>query len=109
MIQYSDETCRFVAWLIDNPGKIKSIVASNPAGVLWEKLWKFEGDQFWVITIASGVYDVWHLLPASEVCKSIEGTFQLLKPPLAMLQQERPKMIRPDTAYIVIHRIPDES
>ena len=111
MIEYSDKTCRYVTWLLHHPGKTKSVIASNPAGVLWEKLWKFEAGDFWTITIAPGVYDVWKKVLLFDICKSIEDTLALSQPEpsLTMLQQDRPKMIRPDSAYIVTDIVPDKS
>lgn len=44
-MDYSNEVNRFVTWLIDNPGKEKSIVASNPSGVLWTTTWKFIAEE----------------------------------------------------------------
>ena len=72
MIEYSDRTCRYVAWLLHHPGKTKNAIASNPAGVLWEKCWKFEGGQFWTITNAPGEFDVWTPILPTQICKSIE-------------------------------------
>ena len=73
--EHSDKVCRFVVWLLENPGKTKSVIASNPAGVLWEKCWKFDEGNFWTITIAPGVYDVWKKVLSTDICKSIEDTF----------------------------------
>ena len=109
--EYSNEVCRFVIWLLHHPGKTKSVIASNPCGVLWEQLWKFEAGDFWTITIAPGVYDVWKKVLPTDICKSISDALISSQdaPSLTMLQQDRPKMIRPDSAYIVTDIVPDKS
>ena len=67
-----DEACRFVTWLIDNPNKTKSTYSANPAGVLWTKIWKFDGSNFWTITTAPGLYDRWTIQQSDQVSKSIQ-------------------------------------
>lgn len=73
------EVDRFVTWLIDNPGKQKSIEHGNVIGLLWRQTWFFDKDsnKFKMITEAPGLYSDWTDVDGPSAIRQIQESMQI--------------------------------
>lgn len=61
------------------PGVVKSYRHGNESGILWEKLWKYDGQKFWSKVCASGCFVDWQESEEAVALRHIERDFVLMR------------------------------
>jgi hypothetical protein len=75
------EAAKFIERVKDAKGEVVSYCNSNPAGVLWERLWRINTKgKFETLNCAPGCYSKWHTFDdEASALKHIEGDFEIIE------------------------------